>query len=60
MKGINDKVAITQNDKTLNNNSIELKAVISIVISKFIELLKKNKMLGVEIMFRFPSREIKD
>jgi hypothetical protein len=60
MKGINEKVAITQNDKTLNCNSIELKGVINIVISKFIELLKKNNLLGVEVMFRFPSREIKD
>lgn len=60
MKGINEKVAITQNEKILNMNSLDLKQVITIVIGKFIELLKKNKMLGVEIMFRFPSREIKD
>lgn len=30
------------------------------VTTKFVELLKKNKMLGVEILFRWPSREIKD
>ncbi len=30
------------------------------VTAKFVELLKKNKMLGVEILFRWPSREIKD
>tara|TARA_B110000285_G_C14990853_1_gene546254 strand:- start:90 stop:203 length:114 start_codon:yes stop_codon:yes gene_type:complete len=37
-----------------------MKQVINMVTAKFVELLKKNKMLGVEILFRWPSREIKD
>jgi len=37
-----------------------MKQVINMVTGKFVELLKKNKMLGVEILFRWPSREIKD
>jgi hypothetical protein len=37
-----------------------LKQVLTTVITKFIELLKKNNMLGVEVLFRFPSRETKD
>jgi hypothetical protein len=60
MKGINEKMAITQNDKQLNCYSLDLKQVLNTVIGKFIELLKKNNMLGVEILFRFPSRETKD
>jgi hypothetical protein len=44
----------------LKANSLELNFVINLITTKFIELLKKNKMLGVEILFRFPSREIKD
>lgn len=60
MKGINEKVAVTQSDKQLNLYSLDLKQVLTIVITKFIELLKKNNMLGVEVLFRFPSREIKD
>lgn len=60
MKGINEKVAVTQSDKQLNLYSLDLKQVLTTVITKFIELLKKNNMLGVEILFRFPSREIKD
>ena len=41
-------------------NAADLKSVINLVVSKFTELLKKNHMLGVEALFRFPSREIKD
>jgi len=37
-----------------------MKAVISQITNKFTELLKKNRMLGVEILFRFPSMEIKN
>jgi hypothetical protein len=39
---------------------MELNQIINLVTTKFIELLKKNRMLGVEILFRFPSREIKN
>jgi hypothetical protein len=38
----------------------DMKQVIITITGKFTELLKKNKMLGVEILFRFPTREIKD
>ena len=37
-----------------------MKQIIKEITAKFTELLKKNKMLGVEILFRWPSREIKD
>lgn len=37
-----------------------MKSIIKEITAKFTELLKKNKMLGVEILFRWPSREIKD
>ena len=60
MKGIQDKVSHTQNDKMVDAYSSEMKAVITMVVQKFTELMKKNKMLGVEILFRFPSREVKD
>ena len=60
MRGINEKVAYSQKEKLLKGNSLELNLIINQITTKFIELLKKNKMLGVEILFRFPSREIKD
>jgi hypothetical protein len=42
MKGINEKVAVTQQEKLLNCYGIELKQVISVIVGKFIEMLKKN------------------
>ena len=38
----------------------ELKSVMKTIILRFVQLLKKNKMLAVEILFEFPTREIKD
>ena len=60
MRGIQDRVAVTQSQKQLELHRSEMKQVINMVTGKFVELLKKNKMLGVEILFRWPSREIKD
>ena len=60
MTGILSKKARTQNQKQLEVYSTEMKQVIVQVTAKFTELLKTNKMLGVEILFRFPTRSIKD
>ena len=60
MRGIQDRVAFTTSQKALELHRSEMKQVINMVTGKFTELLKKNKMLGVEILFRWPSREIKD
>jgi hypothetical protein len=60
MRGIQDRVASTSSQKQLELHRSEMKQVINMVTAKFTELLKKNKMLGVEILFRWPSREIKD
>ena len=60
MRGIQDRVAFTSSEKQLELHRSEMKQVINMVTAKFTELLKKNKMLGVEVLFRFPSREIKD
>ena len=56
MKGINESVTYTQKDRLFQMNINELQNVIKVIITKFTELLKKNHMLGVEIMFKFPSR----
>ena len=60
MRGIQEKVATTTNERTLAVHKTEMKQIIKEITAKFTELLKKNKMLGVEILFRWPSREIKD
>ena len=60
MRGIQEKIANTSNERTLQFHKIEMKSIIKEITAKFTELLKKNKMLGVEILFRWPSREIKD
>jgi len=60
MRGILEKKASTVTAKQLEAFQVEMKSVINMITAKFTELLKKNKMLGVEILFRFPTREIKD
>ena len=60
MRGIQENKAHTVLQKQLQAYSSEMKAVISQVTCKFTELLKKNRMLGVEVLFRFPSKDIKD
>lgn len=60
MRGIQDKIATTTNERALAVHNVEMKQIIKEIAGKFTELLKKNKMLGVEILFRWPSREIKD
>ena len=53
-------MSLTNQSKQLEAYKSELKNVISMITLKFTELLKKNKMLGVEIMFRWQSRSAKD
>jgi hypothetical protein len=60
MKGIMEHKASTVKQRQLEAYSIELKSVVTMVVGKFTELLKRNKMLGVEILFRFASKDIKD
>ena len=60
MAGLNEAKANTPAAKQVQGYKGEFKQVISTVTAKFTELLKQNRMLGVEILFRFPSREIKD
>ena len=60
MRGINEKTAYTQSERLYQTNALDLKSIVNIIVSKFTELLKKNHMLGVEALFRFPTREIKD
>ena len=38
----------------------ELKLVLKAIAQSFLSQLRKNKMLAVEMLFEFPSREIKD
>ena len=60
MKGILEKKSTTQSGKQIETYKADVKSVITLITAKFTELIKKNKMLGVEILFRFPTREIKD
>lgn len=60
MKGIFEKKPNTKNQRMLEANSAELKTVITSIVGSFTELLKKNPMAGVEILFRFDSRATKD
>lgn len=60
MRGIFEKKPNTKNQRVLEANSAELKVVITSIVGCFTELLKKNPMAGVEILFRFDSRETKD
>lgn len=39
---------------------LELKSTLKQISACFLKMLQKNKMLAVEILFEFPSREIKD
>jgi hypothetical protein len=50
----------SQQDTQLSYNAAELKNVMKTITLRFVQLLKKNKLLAVEILFEFPTREIKD
>lgn len=60
MRGIMDFKAHTTSQRQLESYTLELKSVITMIVARFTELLKRNKMLGVEILFRFASKDIKD
>lgn len=60
MKGILQDKAVSSVAKQIEQHKAELKQIVTTIVSKFLELLRQNPMLGVEILFRFPSREIKD
>lgn len=60
MKGILSKKVNTAHEREIYNYKEELKNILKIIISKFLTLIQTNKMLGVEILFEFQSREIKD
>ena len=53
MKGILSKQINTLQDREIHNNKEELKIVLKVIISKFLNLLQTNKMLGIEILFEF-------
>ena len=39
---------------------MELKAVIVSIVRQFLDAFERNRLLGVECLFRFTSREHKD
>lgn len=60
MRNVNMTGASSKQNAQLNYNTAELKSILKAIVLKFVQLLKRNKMLAVEILFEFPSREIKD
>lgn len=58
MQGIN----ITSKAATRVNaqDKLELKNTLKDISFQFLTLLSKNKMLAVEMLFEFPSKEVKD
>lgn len=53
MKGILSKQINTPQERETHNYKEELKLVLKTIISKFLNLIQSNKMLGVEILFEF-------
>lgn len=39
---------------------MELKAIITAIVRQFLDAFERNRLLGVECLFRFTSREHKD
>lgn len=58
MKGIT--TGATTQDRQLEQHEMELKAVIVAIVRQFLDTFEKNRLLGVECLFRFTSREHKD
>ena len=57
MKGISTGV---KKSRVNPADAADLKNTIKQITGSFLGLLSKNKMLALEILFEFPSREIKD
>lgn len=50
----------TNKDMQHTYYSAELKQVLRVIVLKFVQLLKVNKMLAVECLFEFQTKDIKD
>ena len=56
MAGIN----VTAGAKKNSLERHELKVVLKDVAASFLSLLRTNKMLAIEMLFEFPSKDLKD
>jgi len=50
----------TAKDRLIQGMMSELKSIVINIVRQFMDVLQKNKLLGVECLFRFTSREHKD
>ena len=60
MKGINLNGPLTMRERQIDALMSEFKQIIINIIRQFLDVLQKNKFLGIESLFRFTSREHKD
>jgi hypothetical protein len=58
MKGIATGSSAT--DRVTEQHELELKAIITAIVRQFLDAFERNRLLGVECLFRFTSREHKD
>lgn len=60
MRGLNVDVPITIKEKQVESLLFDFKQTVILIVRQFIELLTTNRLLGVEAVFRFSSRELKE
>jgi len=60
MKGINTDGPVTMKEKQVEAYLNEFKALVTLIVRQFLDTLNNNSLLGIECLFRFPSKEIKD
>lgn len=60
MKGINLNAPLTTRERQIEGLRNDFKLIVSNIVRQFMDVLQKNKLLGVECFFRFTSREHKD
>ncbi|CDW80133.1 UNKNOWN [Stylonychia lemnae] len=60
MKGFGVDRPVTTKDKQIDSYLSELKPLLMQIVKQFMETLQINSLLGIECLFRFSSREVKD
>jgi hypothetical protein len=60
MKGLSINAPATNREKQVEALKQDLRQVLINVIMQYLDVFTRNRLLGVESMFRFPSREHKD
>lgn len=60
MKGISFGGPVTAKEKQVEAYLNDFKALVTLIVRQFFETLRSNSLLGIECLFRFPSKEIKD